>query len=61
MKTLALRAHKKSLELACRIAPDVPERLIGDVGRLRQIIINLVGNAIKFTDRGEVVLSVAVA
>jgi PAS domain S-box-containing protein len=59
MKTLALRAHKKSLELACRIAPDVPERLVGDAGRLRQIIINLVGNAIKFTDRGEVVVSVA--
>jgi PAS domain S-box-containing protein len=61
MKTLALRAHKKSLELACRIAPDVPERLVGDVGRLRQIILNLVGNAIKFTDRGEVVVSVSLA
>jgi two-component system, sensor histidine kinase and response regulator len=61
MKTLALRAHKKSLELACRIGPDVPERLVGDVGRLRQIMLNLVGNAIKFTDRGEVVVSVSLA
>ncbi len=59
MKSLAVRAHEKGLELACHIAPDVPEHLVGDLGRLRQIIVNLVGNAIKFTDVGEVVLDVA--
>ncbi len=58
LKSMALRAHTKGLELAFRIHPDVPERLVGDVGRLRQIILNLVGNAIKFTDEGEVVLRV---
>ena len=56
MKTLAQRAHKKGLELACHIAPDVPDILVGDPDRLRQIIVNLVGNALKFTDQGEVVV-----
>ncbi len=58
MKSFALRAHGKGLELACHIHPDVPATLVGDAARLRQIIVNLVGNAIKFTDSGEVVLEV---
>jgi two-component system, sensor histidine kinase and response regulator len=58
MKVLALRAQQKGLELACRVPPDLPDALVGDPGRLRQVIVNLAGNAIKFTERGEVVVSV---
>ena len=58
LKTLALRAHKKGLELACDIHSELPEVLVGDPGRLRQILVNLVGNALKFTERGEVVLEI---
>jgi signal transduction histidine kinase/CheY-like chemotaxis protein len=58
MQALSFRAHQKELELVYEVAPDVPEALMGDPGRIRQILVNLVGNAIKFTEKGEVVVSV---
>ena len=61
LKALAVQAHSKGIELVCDIGPDVPMAVVGDAGRLRQILINLIGNAIKFTDQGEVVLQVGIA
>ena len=59
MKSLGVRAHAKGLELACHIDPKTPAWLLGDHNRLRQIIVNLVGNAIKFTSEGEVIVDIA--
>jgi two-component system, sensor histidine kinase and response regulator len=59
LKTLAMRASDKGLELVCDISPEVPMALIGDPGRLRQVLVNLIGNALKFTAQGEVVLQVS--
>jgi PAS domain S-box-containing protein len=58
LKPLGVRAHEKGLELLCDIAPDVPAGIVGDPVRVKQVITNLVGNAVKFTERGHVMVSV---
>ena len=60
LKILGPRASQKGIELICDIADDVPQHVLGDPTRLRQVLINLVGNAIKFTNQGEIVVSLAV-
>src|SRR5882672_9372300 len=58
LKPLALRAEQKGLEVVCHVLPDVPNVAVGDPGRMRQVLVNLVGNAIKFTERGQILVQV---
>src|SRR5262249_20257328 len=60
LRALAVRAHKKGLELIYQVQPDVPDALIGDAGRLRQVLLNLAGDPAKVADEGEVVVRVEV-
>ena len=59
LKIMGMKSHEKGIELAYRVAPGIPDRILGDPVRLRQVLLNLVDNAIKFTDKGEVVVSAA--
>lgn len=61
VKALAVRAHEKQVELICCAAPEAPEILVGDSGRLRQVLVNLIGNAIKFTVQGQITVEVNLA
>ena len=58
VRALALRAHEKGLEVICDVLPEVPEYVVGDITRIRQVMVNLMGNAVKFTQQGEVELEV---
>jgi two-component system sensor histidine kinase/response regulator len=58
LRIVAAKAHEKNLELAYRVDPDVPEMIVGDPSRVRQIVLNLIGNAVKFTEKGEIILVV---
>jgi signal transduction histidine kinase/CheY-like chemotaxis protein len=58
LELIAPHAHEKGLELTCRVAPEVPQRVRVDAGRLRQVLLNLLGNAVKFTEKGEVTLAI---
>ncbi len=60
VKTLSIKAHEKDLELLCRISPEAPSAVIGDPARLRQILTNLIGNAVKFTEAGQILVDVNV-